>query len=85
MNNRLTAKERAHHERVKSLPCSVCDQPGPSESHHIAQRLQYTCIALCPSCHRDNTLGWHGQRRMWAIRKMNELDALNVTLERLNG
>jgi hypothetical protein len=85
MNNRLTAKERAHHAMVKELPCSVCDQPGPSESHHIEQRLQYTCIALCSSCHRDNTLGWHGQRRMWAIRKMTELDALNVTLERLHG
>jgi hypothetical protein len=85
MLNKLTNKERAHHAKVKALPCSVCDQPGPSESHHIEQRLQYTCIALCPSCHRDNTLGWHGQRRMWAIRKMDELDALNVTLERLHG
>jgi hypothetical protein len=28
-------------------------------------------------------MGLHGQRRMWAIRKMDELDALNVTIERL--
>jgi hypothetical protein len=28
-------------------------------------------------------MGWHGQRRMWKIKKMNELDALNVTIERL--
>jgi hypothetical protein len=28
-------------------------------------------------------MGWHGQRRAWAIRKMDELDALNVTIERL--
>jgi len=28
-------------------------------------------------------MGWHGQRRMWAIKKMDELDALNVTVERL--
>ena len=85
MLNRLTAKHRTHHARVKELPCSVCDAPGPSESHHMEQGLQYTCIALCPSCHRDNTMGWHGQRRMWAIKKMGELDALNVTLERLHG
>ena len=28
-------------------------------------------------------MGWHGQKRAWAIRKMNELDALNVTIRRL--
>ena len=28
-------------------------------------------------------MGLHGQRRMWKIKKMEELDALNVTIERL--
>lgn len=28
-------------------------------------------------------MGWHGQRRMWNLKKMDELDALNVTLKRL--
>jgi hypothetical protein len=28
-------------------------------------------------------MGWHGQKRAWAIRKMDEIDALNVTIERL--
>lgn len=28
-------------------------------------------------------MGWHGQKRAWAIRKMDELDALNVTIRRL--
>jgi hypothetical protein len=28
-------------------------------------------------------LGWHGQKKMWAIKKMDELDALNVTIERI--
>lgn len=28
-------------------------------------------------------MGWHGQKRAWAIAKMDELDALNVTLSRL--
>jgi hypothetical protein len=28
-------------------------------------------------------MGWHGQKRMWKIKKMDELDALNVTIERL--
>ncbi len=28
-------------------------------------------------------MGLHGQRRMWAIKKMDEIDALSVTVERL--
>lgn len=83
MNNKLNKAEREHLAKVKSLPCSVCDAPGPSEAHHVEQGLQYTCVALCPACHRGQTLGWHGQRRMWAVKKMTEIDALNITIERL--
>ena len=83
MNNKLNARQRKHLGRVKELPCSVCDASTPSEAHHIEQGLQYTAIALCPDCHRDPVLGWHGQRRMWAVRKMDELKALNVTISRL--
>jgi hypothetical protein len=28
-------------------------------------------------------MGWHGERRAWAIAKMDELDALNITIKRL--
>jgi hypothetical protein len=83
MNNRLTAAERRHLERIKALPCSVCGQPGPSEAHHIRQGLQWVCVALCADCHRGQVLGLHGQRRAWAVRKMDELDALNNTIRRL--
>ena len=83
MNNRLTAIERGHLARVKALPCSVCDAPGPSHAHHVKQGQQYTAVALCPDCHQGSFLGWHGQKRAWAVRKMDELDALNVTLKRL--
>ena len=83
MNNKLNHRERRHLAAVKSLPCSVCDAPGPSEAHHIVQGLQYTCVALCPDCHRGSILGLHGQKRAWAIRKMTEMDALNKTIERL--
>lgn len=51
--------------------------------HHIEQGLQYTCIALCVDCHRGAVMGWHGQKRGWLIRKMTELDALNITIMRL--
>jgi len=83
MNNKLTPKQRAHIARVKLLPCSICDQPGPSDAHHIEQALQYCVVALCKSCHQGALMGWHGQRRMWAMKKMNELGALNVTIQRL--
>ena len=79
----MRAAEREHVERVKNLPCSVCDTPGPSEAHEIEQGLWHCSIALCPSCHRDGRNGLHGQRRMWAVMKMSELGALHVTIGRL--
>jgi hypothetical protein len=83
LNNKLTPKQRAHVLRVKELPCSVCDAPPPSDAHHIKQHRQYTVVALCKDCHQGSLMGWHGQKRMWAIKKMDELDALNITIERL--
>lgn len=83
MNNRLNNAERRHLARVKELACSVCDAEGGSEAHHIKQSQAWTCVALCPDCHRGPQ-GWHGTKVLWRIRKMDELDALNVTLERLS-
>jgi hypothetical protein len=83
VNSRPNTAERAHLARVKALPCSVCDAPVGSEAHHIEQSNAWTCVALCPDCHRGPILGWHGQRRAWAIRKMDELKALAVTVRRL--
>jgi hypothetical protein len=83
VNNKLTQKEREHIQQVKLLPCSVCGAPGPSDAHHIEQKLQYTVVALCKDCHQGPVMGWHGQRRMWAIKKMGELDALNETIKNL--
>lgn len=83
MNTSPSTKERAYLLRVKSLPCSVCDMPGPSEAHHIKQSSAYTCVALCESCHRGPINGLHGQKRAWLVRKMDAHDALAVTIERL--
>ena len=83
MNGTHTKAEREHLYRVKELPCSVCDAPGPSEAHHIRQSNAWTCVALCIECHRGPRLGWHGWRRMWTLRKMEEIDALAVTIQRL--
>lgn len=83
VNNKLNAAERKHLQRVKSLPCSVCNAPPPSSAHHVKQGLQYTTVALCYDCHQGSLMGWHGQKRAWAIRKVDQLDALNVTIQRL--
>jgi len=82
MNNTLTAKERAYVGLVKLLPCSVCDAEGPSDVHHVKQHRQYTVVALCKSCHQGYN-GWHGTKAFWKIKKMEELDALNITIERV--
>ena len=81
-SKQLTQPEREHLARVKELPCSVCDAPGPSDAHHIKQGRHYTCVALCKDCHQGR-MGWHGERFAWKIAKMDELDALAVTIERL--
>lgn len=78
-----TVAERDHIERVKELPCSVCDEHGPSDAHEIKQGQWFTAVALCKSCHQGSLLGLHGQRRAWTLRKMDELDALAVTIQRL--
>ena len=81
MNSNLNKAEREHVGRVKELPCSVCKAPGPSDAHHIKQGSHFTVVALCKSCHQGSLMGWHGQKRAWAIAKMDELDALNETIK----
>lgn len=81
MNGSYTKAERTWVGLVKEQPCSVCGQEGPSDAHHIKQGLHYTCVALCKSCHQGSNMGWHGNKRAWAIAKMEELDALNVTIK----
>jgi hypothetical protein len=78
-----TAAERLHIERIKSLDCSVCDEAGPCDAHEINQGQWFSSVALCKSCHQGPVMGWHGQKRMWTIKKMDMVDALAVTVRRL--
>ena len=43
-----------------------------------------TTVALCWECHQGKQ-GWHGDKTLWRIRKMDELAALNITLRRVYG
>lgn len=88
----MGSKSRLHVGRVKELPCSVCGASGPSDAHHILtgripgrKSPDWLVIPLCKDCHQGSINGIHGQRRMWAVMKANELDCLAATLETLYG
>lgn len=89
MKRAANASEKLHMGRVAALPCSVCDAPGPSAVHHPrfaaggGQRASHwLTIALCYECHQGQR-GIHGDRSAWRLRKMEEPDALAVTIRRL--
>lgn len=83
----MTGAEREYVRLVKQCPCSVCDIGGgmewPSECHEMEQGKWWLSIALCSGCHRGPLNGLHGQRRMWAVKKLTELDALAITIQRV--
>ena len=86
-----TRQASLHMARVAELPCAVCGS-APVEVHHILEGRtpgrkapDWLTVPLCPSCHRDNHNGIHGQRRMWDVMRKNELTCLAETLERLYG
>ena len=83
MNNKLTAAEREHLQRIKEMRCGVCDAAGPSDAHHIRQGLQYTCIPLCKDCHQGSFNGIHGQARIWSVYKKDVMTVLNDTIKKL--
>ena len=78
-----TTAERAHIERIKGMACVVCGAPGPSEAHEVEQGLWFLSMPLCADCHRGGHNGIHGQRRIWQVRRLTELGALNENFRRL--
>lgn len=78
-----TAGERLHIARIKAMSCVICDASAPSECHEINQGQWFTSMPLCADCHRGSLNGIHGQRRLWNVYKMDEIDALNETIRRL--
>jgi hypothetical protein len=78
-----TKSESQHIVRIKEMACIVCKQPGPSECHELKQGQWFTSLPLCVDCHRGSINGIHGQKRMWSIYKIDELDALAMVIEKL--
>lgn len=79
----LSDADRQHLLRVKELPCGVCGASPPSDAHHIKQGLHHLCIPLCKDCHQGSFNGIHGQARIWAALKKDEMSVLNDTVKRL--
>ena len=75
--------EKMHIERIKSMPCIICQASAPSECHEINQGQWFTSMPLCADCHRGSVNGIHGQKRLWNVYKMDELAALNETIGHL--
>jgi hypothetical protein len=75
---RPTAVETRRIERIAALPCVVCDSEEGSEVHEPEQGLWFASMPLCPACHRGPD-GWHGTRKRWTLRRINELQAIDKT------
>lgn len=85
----MNQAERAHLDRVASLPCCLCGE-FPVHVHHIreehgmSQRASnWLTVPLCPSCH-TGPKGVHGDQTMLRIYKMTEMDMLADTIGRLS-
>lgn len=86
----MSKAERAHLERVASLPCACCGDT-PVQVHHIregqgmAQRASdWLTVPLCPACH-TGPKGIHGDQTMMRVFKLTELDMLADTIKKLTG
>lgn len=73
---------------IKSMPCSLCGEPGPSDAHHIREGMgmaqrnsDYLTIPLCKDCHQGPHNGIHGKRMLWNVMKKTELDLLAETFK----
>ena len=84
------AKEKRYLDRVAQLDCVVCGAHGvhihhAREGEGMGQRAQnWLAIALCPSCH-TGPRGIHGDKSVLRQEKLDEMDLLARTIERLNS
>jgi hypothetical protein len=70
--------------------CCVCGEPF-AHIHHILEGRtpgrkagDFCTVPLCWECHLGAG-GIHGTRQRWTLRKMDELKALDKTLEAVYG
>lgn len=88
----MTSAEKRHLTKVASMYCVLCAALGqrnhaPVQVHHIregqgmSQRASnFLTIPLCQDCHQGPN-GFHGNRSLLRIAKVEELDLLAMTIE----
>jgi len=88
---RGTKEAKYHLARVKSLPCVVCLQPGPSDAHHVfhgrygtRKASDFEVIPLCRN-HHQGPDGIHTNKALWADRYGFDHEFLAVVADMLNG
>lgn len=85
---------RRHMQRVADVGlergCCVCGAPY-AHLHHILEGRtpgrksgDFCVVPVCWECH-EGTHGIHGDRMRWSMAKIDELAALNKTLEAVYG
>ena len=84
------AAEKRYMEHVAKLDCVVCGSFGV-QLHHVragqgmAQRAQnWLVVPLCPTCH-TSSVGVHGDKSMMRVQKLDEIDLLALTNEKMWG
>lgn len=87
-------KNKKHLAQIAKMSCALCAHLGLRQSgrtyiHHIrtgqgaSQRADdFLTIPLCYDCHQG-TQGIHGDRTLWKVGKVDELDLLAKTIQRL--
>ena len=82
---------RAYMQRVREIPCVLCEKLGlgksPSAAHHAfdsASRSDFLTIALCYE-HHQGAGGFHGlgEREFCRRYKTTEAELLGMTIEAL--
>lgn len=90
----MSAAGKRYMGKVAKIGCVLCAQLGrgmvAANVHHVregqglSQRSSHwLSVALCPDCHQGPH-GFHGDRSLMRIAKLEELDLLALTIEALN-
>jgi hypothetical protein len=90
----MSAASKRYMGRVAKIGCVLCAKlgAGPTKAsvHHLREgqgkgerASDFLTIALCYDCHQGPN-GFHGNRSLLRIAKVDELDLLALTIEALN-
>lgn len=87
---RGTTAARAYLERVKMLPCVICDAPPPSDAHHVIsgrfgsrKASDFDTIPLCRAHHQDGPEAIHQNKAAWEAAHGPDTDYLPVVARML--